>query len=255
MVARFLQLQLTRSLLPADNQERLSRWLTVQSAVLVGHNVTPVLNQSASSLGWTCGNLVAPPLEVARFFWDLLGPQPRIVSRETLRAMMPDREFTNHWHVGSPNYRYGSGLLWFMPPLSCSTPVCAYTGHGGDTWGFVSANGFFEAIGVSMSLAMASHDVALLDQLASNFSRTIFAALPQIDREAAHARVVAVGAWLLGAGVAGGLLAGGGGAWLVRRRRTPDPDAEPPWGDHPYARVAGADAAAARRRPSQAAVQ
>ena len=32
-----------------------------------------VWNQSSTSLGWTCGNLVGPPLQVARFFYDLLG--------------------------------------------------------------------------------------------------------------------------------------------------------------------------------------
>jgi hypothetical protein len=125
-------------------------------------------------------------------------------------------------------------MAWInQAPGSCFERllVISDTGHGGDTWGFVSANGFFEVIGVSMSLAMASHDVALLDQLASNFSRTIDAALPapQIDREAANARVRAAGLWLLGAGAVILVLVGVGCASRQGR------GAEPRRGDHPDA--------------------
>ena len=50
--------------------------------------------REAISAGWTCGNLVGPPLQVARFFFDLLGPSAdrtngtgRIVSRATSARM------------------------------------------------------------------------------------------------------------------------------------------------------------------------
>jgi hypothetical protein len=156
------------------NNEHLNKFLTVESRSS-GH---AIFSQSASSLGWTCGNMVARPLEVARFFWDLLGPVPRIVNATTLDVMKPSRPFSSHWHNGSPNYKYGAGLMWFMPPSLCNSSDCAYTGHGGDTWGFVSANGYFETLNVSMSLAIACDKcVDILDSLATNFSLTIASAL------------------------------------------------------------------------------
>jgi hypothetical protein len=171
------------------NNEQLSKYLTVESHSS-GH---AIFSQSASSLGWTCGNMVGRPLEVARFFYDLLGPVPRIVNATTLATMKPTRPFNSHWHSGSPNYKYGAGLMWFMPPLLCNSSDCAYTGHGGDTWGFVSANGFFETLNVSMSLAIACDKcVDILDTLATNFSLTIAGALRRdasspSSRSSAHA--------------------------------------------------------------------
>ena len=132
MIAWLLPPAKSVALLGADNQEHLNRWLTMQSAIPGG---TAVLNQSASTLGWTCGNMVAPPLEVARFFWDLLGPQPRIVSRETLQVMMPKREFNDHWHAGSPKQVHNHSwtnqapdiflkdCLWLQLPLRCRADV------------------------------------------------------------------------------------------------------------------------------------
>lgn len=106
------------------NNEQLSKYLTVESHA----SGYAIFNQSASSLGWTCGNMVARPIEVARFFWDLLGPVSRIVNATTLAAMKPVRPFNSHWHNGSPNYKYGAGLMWFMPPRICNSSDCAYTG-------------------------------------------------------------------------------------------------------------------------------
>jgi D-alanyl-D-alanine carboxypeptidase len=65
------------------NQGPLSSALTVPG---VSSGPVTIFNQDASVLGWTCGNLIAPASEVARFFHDLVGPTPMIVSAESLEV-------------------------------------------------------------------------------------------------------------------------------------------------------------------------
>jgi hypothetical protein len=41
--------------------------------------------QDSSIMGWTCGYLVASAKDVAKFYWNLLGPNNSILSPEALK--------------------------------------------------------------------------------------------------------------------------------------------------------------------------
>ena len=50
-----------------------------------------VWEENGSVLGWTCGNMVAPAIEAARFFYDLLSPHApeaqRILHADSVAVM------------------------------------------------------------------------------------------------------------------------------------------------------------------------
>ena len=50
-----------------------------------------VWEENGSVLGWTCGNMVAPAIEAARFFYDLLSPHApesqRILQSDSIGVM------------------------------------------------------------------------------------------------------------------------------------------------------------------------
>ena len=49
--------------------------------------------------------------------------------------------------------------------VQCKSPRCEYIGHGGDTWGSVSSNGWFKEVGVAWSFALTRNDVGTLDSV------------------------------------------------------------------------------------------
>ena len=58
------------------NDEVLTDWLTVKGWTgSATDGFESVWEENGSVLGWTCGNLVAPAIEAARFFFDLLSPR------------------------------------------------------------------------------------------------------------------------------------------------------------------------------------
>lgn len=75
--------------------------------------VVTVYNQSSSILGWTCGNVVAPALEVARFYNALLAPTagkvPSIVSKDSLATMTQFNALSIGW--AKDYIEYGKGLM------------------------------------------------------------------------------------------------------------------------------------------------
>jgi len=42
-----------------------------------------IYDQDASIMGWTCGYATSSALDVARFYYDLLGPEPKLVSEQS----------------------------------------------------------------------------------------------------------------------------------------------------------------------------
>ena len=50
---------------------------------------------------------------------------------------------------------------------------CYYSGHGGDTFGFVTMSGFFPTLNASISLAMNQRHVGLLDALQCELVSTL----------------------------------------------------------------------------------
>jgi D-alanyl-D-alanine carboxypeptidase len=87
--------------------QKISDYLTVPGQS--GHGTTTtIFNQSSTILWWTCGNMVTHTSEVARFFYDLLGPSPMIVNATTLKSMMDFRPLNKGWASGA--IQYGIGL-------------------------------------------------------------------------------------------------------------------------------------------------
>jgi CubicO group peptidase (beta-lactamase class C family) len=155
---------------------KISDALTVPGSSSVSTNprappteVVTVYNQSSSILGWTCGNVVAPALEVARFYNALLAPTagkvPSIVSKDSLATMTQFNPLNYGW--AKDFLVYGKGLMIEGCNRSSSgggggrsqmvTPddlgyLGNYNGHGGDTYGFLSEQGYLESIESTISV-------------------------------------------------------------------------------------------------------
>ena len=116
-----------------------------------------LFEQDSSILGWTCGNLAASARDVAKFYYKLLGPGNNVVSQSSLIDMMGWMKLDKGWEA---NYiQYGAGLMiQNVEPFKGYRPTPSiddlgtYIGHGGDTYGFMSDNGFFPQINASISV-------------------------------------------------------------------------------------------------------
>ena len=112
------------------------------------------------SLSRRCGNLVSTPLEVARFFRALLRMNS-LVSAASLAEMTRFAPIDNGWGAGS--IAYGLGLMIQQTSLKkrATKPPSphddgAYVGHGGDTYGFLSEQGFYPTINATIAVVANS---------------------------------------------------------------------------------------------------
>lgn len=60
-------------------------------------------------MGWTCGFVISSAHDVANYFYDLLGPEYNIVSKESVEVMKQLRVLDIGWSAGS--LKYGGGLM------------------------------------------------------------------------------------------------------------------------------------------------
>jgi len=116
-----------------------------------------IWNQSSTILGWTCGNMAAKAEDVAGFFWDLLGPDAKILSADTLKQMEVFRPLDLGWAKGFINY--ATGLMIEVQSQPSTFPPQfnepgAYKGHGGDTYGFLSEQGMIYGLNASISVVV-----------------------------------------------------------------------------------------------------
>ena len=176
----------------------------------VQYGKTELWAQDASILGWTCGNAVASAHDVARFYYQLLGPTGSILPAATVKAMQ-------HWHTLDAGWAegfldYGTGLMiqnvsplqsggWSHrgpPPRNASA---SYIGHAGDTYAFQSDNGFFPAYNASISI-VANQDTAAPSQfvtcqvvqiVAKHFGETIDLGCPPLPTSAKYTCQVSFG--------------------------------------------------------------
>lgn len=115
----------------------------------LGFGKAEIWDQDYSIMGWTCGYACATARDVAKFYYDLLGPEGKIVSQERLKEM---KNFTMCDLGWSANVlSYGGGLFESYPGETRS-PSSYYIGHGGHTYGYQSTQGFFPALNASMSI-------------------------------------------------------------------------------------------------------
>ena len=114
--------------------------------------------QDASILGWTCGNLAAPALEVARFYEALLLRRD-LISASSLDSMLECAPIDNGWARGVITYCGGLMLVEaarrgpYPPKLG---DWGTYLGHGGDTYGFLSEQGVLPRLNASFSVVVSS---------------------------------------------------------------------------------------------------
>lgn len=96
-----------------------------------------IWNQDYSIMGWTCGNGMASARDVAKFYWDFLGPNRHLVSEDRVIEMMNFTFCDKGW--AAPYLMYGGGLMpSAVAPWKDYPPVnnTLNFGHGGHTYGF-----------------------------------------------------------------------------------------------------------------------
>lgn len=112
---------------------------------------TVLLRQNSSVLGYTCSNVVAPAVDVAKWYWGLLGPVPGVVSASSLRAMTEFRDADVGWAAGQ--FKYGTGLQTFGSPGVLGT----IRGHAGIVYGFNSVQGMVDGFGENVSISLVAN--------------------------------------------------------------------------------------------------
>mmetsp|Transcript_44189 Transcript_44189/g.104610 ORF Transcript_44189/g.104610 Transcript_44189/m.104610 type:complete len:487 (+) Transcript_44189:72-1532(+) len=117
---------------------------------------TRIYAQPADILGWTCGNVVATTLDVARFMWDLLATKT-LVNESTLALMTQTRPMS--FGFGKGLIEYGAGLFSQQSDYAAIRKSRHWNygdwgttlGHGGDTYGFISDQGFIPQFNATWS--------------------------------------------------------------------------------------------------------
>eukprot|EP00039_Didymoeca_costata_P025250 m.12722 g.12722 ORF g.12722 m.12722 type:complete len:446 (-) comp4722_c0_seq1:151-1488(-) len=109
--------------------------------------------------GFAFGNIGANARSAARFFYDLLGPTPQIVSQKSRLEMM---KFGDNYLWDGQGITYGLGI-WHTDRLSMYNysvntsfpgiePYLSYVGHAGDDYGTVSRQGWHDKLQFSFSV-------------------------------------------------------------------------------------------------------
>lgn len=145
----------TASFPPMGRSEgaRLSDTLTVPgSSISSDWGAATLYEQDPSILGWTCGNMVSSPTDVARFFYWALADQGegRLLSDKSREAMMNTTLLTKGWSAG--HLHYGAGIMDLSYGYRGSRVYVK--GHEGDTYAFLSSQGYVEELQGTYSLAM-----------------------------------------------------------------------------------------------------
>jgi hypothetical protein len=111
--------------------------LTVPGASL-GYGEAEMWSQDQSIMSFTAGMGIVSPQDTAQFFYDLLGPEKKIVSEESAKAMEEWSILDKGWAKNS--IAYGGGLMIQNTDFSHNTEqgITSIVGHGGATYGFKS---------------------------------------------------------------------------------------------------------------------
>lgn len=94
--------------------------------------------------GWTCGNLVAPTMSVADFFWALLGPPSTdatsaLLHTDSVKEMLA---FQPGPYLGDTVFGYGLGMMNFTSMNWGFQDAGLFYGHNGLTYGFGAQSGY-----------------------------------------------------------------------------------------------------------------
>eukprot|EP01062_Namystynia_karyoxenos_P018795 TRINITY_DN169_c0_g1_i3.p1 TRINITY_DN169_c0_g1~~TRINITY_DN169_c0_g1_i3.p1 ORF type:complete len:447 (+),score=150.41 TRINITY_DN169_c0_g1_i3:75-1415(+) len=123
---------------------------------------TTIGAQNGSIVGWTCANVVATPLQIARFYHALLA-EKTVVSQESLNSMQDWRILNVGWGAG--RVRYGGGLMYMSAAEDGTAPGVAgglgdYIGHGGVVYGYLSVLGYFPSLNATLILVINTDQAA-----------------------------------------------------------------------------------------------
>merc|ERR1711920_969841 len=129
-----------------NSTAKLSEYLTVPgTSVASTWEQTTIYDQNPSILGWTCGNMVASPRDVAKFFYELLDDTiehdrtSQLLTDASRKEMVNFHTLTSGWNAG--RLKYGAGLMELSYGFSRENRVHVQ-GHEGDTYGFLSSEGY-----------------------------------------------------------------------------------------------------------------
>lgn len=95
--------------------------------------------------GWTCGNLVAPTISVADFFWTLLGPPSADSTAALLQSDSINEilSFKLGPYLGNTDpFGYGLGMMNFTSMNWGFQYAGQFYGHNGLTYGFGAQSGY-----------------------------------------------------------------------------------------------------------------
>jgi hypothetical protein len=89
-------------------------------------------------MSFTAGMGIASAQDTAQFFYDLLGPEKKIVSEESAKAMVEWSTLDMGW--GKGGIAYGGGLMIQNTDIFhlLEPGITSVIGHGGSTYGFKS---------------------------------------------------------------------------------------------------------------------
>ena len=123
---------------------------------ILDHGRIDIFDQDVSIMSWTAGFLIASARDVAKFYWDLLGPYRTLLSDERLEEMM---HFSSMRDIDFSYPRYGGGLMilnldgekdmWETYEMD---DELTYFGHEGLTYGYNSKQGYFPQLELSFSM-------------------------------------------------------------------------------------------------------
>lgn len=135
------------------NSGPVNQYLTVPGFSTDGGGMK-IVNTSASILGWTCGNLVGTSRGMASWMWELLVARS-VVGSKALHIMADVQPISSGW--GKPWLDYGAGLFVQQLDFTKLRQPLHYgdwgttLGHGGDTYGFISDQGFIPQLNATFS--------------------------------------------------------------------------------------------------------
>lgn len=131
---------------------KISDFLTVP-----GYSVDPsfsadpvtIYEQDASILGFTCGNMVSRPTDVARFWYRLFDEEHAdLISKESQEEMKSTQTLTRGWAAGY--LHYGAGIQ--DRQYGGRNTHLDVKGHEGATYAFLSASGYVSELKGSFSM-------------------------------------------------------------------------------------------------------
>merc|ERR1712110_1266161 len=102
--------------------------------------------QDASILGFTCGSGVSSAKDVAKLYYQVVGPSSTLLSHKSQDVMRQWSTINQGWSKDKLDYGFGLMIINVKPGTSYPPPrddPNSYIGHGGDTYGFQSDNGYF----------------------------------------------------------------------------------------------------------------